>query len=204
MIGYLLRTEEEAVYTHACLEVYHYPLCPLMYVPWYLSQVRRQLHPPAVRLIWGWGRIEVLRVRGVPRYFEKRKFPSPGKGNVLRLRRLKKQLAAVCRKRKSSHLELESKTQFQVNTWAAASSAKLTVWETYTVPSLKCKYVGKKGFRERPFPEVFFWSNMRSLPRFCAFMNSTFLKWGLQEEGGTASRAGSIAVYKPALVAWTL
>lgn len=64
MIGYLLRTEEEAVYTHACLEVYHYPLCPLMYVPWYLSQVRRQLHPPAVRLIWGWGRIEVLRVRG--------------------------------------------------------------------------------------------------------------------------------------------
>lgn len=136
--------------------------------------------------------------------FEKRKFPSPSEGNVLRLRRLEEHLAAVCRKRKASHFELESKTGFQVNSRAAMSLAKFAFSVTCTVPSLKYKYVGKKGYRERPFPEVLLWSNGRRPHKFCAFMKQTFLKWGLQRKRGTVSDAGSIAVYKLALVVWML
>lgn len=136
--------------------------------------------------------------------FEKRKFPSPSKGNVPRLRRLTELIAAVCRKRKAFHFELESKTVFQVSSRAAASLAKFAVWVTCTAPPLKRKYVGKEGYTERHFPEACLWRNGRSLSRFCPFMKQTFLNWGLQRKGGTERGAGSITVYKLALVVWIL
>lgn len=120
---------------------------------------------------------------------------------MLRLRRLKQRLAAVCRKRKSPHLELESKTQLQVNSRAVAQLAKFTIWVTYTVSPPKSKYVGKKAFRKRPFPEGFLLKQYKKPPQMLCNDEFDLFKVKVSREGGTANKSGSVAVYKPPSVA---
>lgn len=66
-----------------------------------------------------------------------------------------KLLAAVCRKRKSTRLELESKTWFQMRTKSAVDWPSLQLM-THAVCWYRSWYVEGRTLRDRCFPEVFF------------------------------------------------